>query len=104
LKFKLLGEGKEIAKTLDPQSRITTYTTKISADEVFATATFLVVPPTKKTAAHLVTQVRLYNAATEGLIAECANYDSIVGEQNLGVGVCSGSIGSAQYGLTLSSP
>ena len=102
LKFKTLGNGGRVDTTLTAGGKITTSSTDVLAPEVTATATFLIVPATAKAAAYVVTQVRVYNAKTQGLIAECANYDTIGAERAVGVGVCSGVIGGDQYGLTLS--
>ena len=101
LKFRRLGDGMSIATVLQSKSKIDTYSTKIVANEIYATVTFIVVPSTPKIDAYLTTQIRVYNARTGGLIAECANYAGIRGENGLGVGVCSGVIGGGQFGLTL---
>jgi hypothetical protein len=102
LKFKNLGTGGKIDTTLTAGGKIVTSSTDVLAPEVTATATFLIVPTTVKVPAYIVTQVRIYNVKTKGLIAECANYDTIGAEHAVGVGVCSGVIGEDQYGLTLS--
>lgn len=101
LKFRPLGDPAPIDAALEPKTDLESQSVRISAKEILATATFLLVPATAKRDAYLSTQVRLYDARTRGLIAECANYDGIRGENGLGVGVCSGVIGPNQYGLTL---
>jgi hypothetical protein len=101
LKFRPLGTGAAISATLIPDAKLGTYSTRISAIEVLATATFLLVPATDREKGYVVTQVRVYDARTNGLIAECAAYSSL-SETSPGTGVCSGVIGPNQFGLTLS--
>lgn len=101
LKFRRLGDGAAIDVVLFPRSTPAKAVRTIADASVFATATFLLVPAAKGEAPYLVTQVRLFDARTKGLIAECANYDSVPGERAPGVGVCSGVIGADQFGLTL---
>ncbi|GEM_PF-3525972 len=102
LKFKLLGDGLTIHHDLAVTAEVRPYTIHLAADPVTATAIFIRAPAKGAEPAYFVTQVQIFDAHTGGLIAECANDDSIGAGAALGVGVCSGIIGNAQYGLTLS--
>jgi hypothetical protein len=101
LDFRRIGNGVLVSAELEESGPLSKYITHIDSREVSAALTFLWVPATSNERSFIVTQVRLFNTATGTLIAECANYDSIVGERAPGVGVCSGVIGDTQFGLTL---
>lgn len=101
LKFRRIGSGARLEKTLAPSDRIGRATMKVAADEITATVAFTRVPGSAGAASYLATEVRVYDGATRALIAECANYDSL-SEASPGVGVCSGVKGTEQFGLSLS--
>ncbi len=101
LKFRRLGPGAHLEKTLPPSTRIVRATARVDGGEIYATVTFTRIPAAAEASSYLATEARVYDATTGGLLAECANYDSLA-EASPGVGVCSGTKGAEQFGLSLS--
>jgi hypothetical protein len=103
LKFTLLGEATPVEAKLEYARGRDTAERTVEGGELSAEILFLIVQPRAPERPFVSTQTQIYHRDF-GLIAECANYDSVEGEFAIGVGVCSGVVDGVQYGISFSKP
>jgi hypothetical protein len=103
LKFTKLGGTHLLEARLESIRGRDIVRRALEGGEITAEISFLLVLPESPELPFVVTQAEIYHAEF-GLIAECANYDSVEGELAIGVGVCSGVVDGTQYGVSFSKP
>ncbi len=103
LEFKLIGRPQKVEASLDRRTPTEKVEVDVGAEELKATVKFFLVFPRPDSGdePYVSVQTRVFHP-TKGFIAECANFDPISRPRGIGVGVCSGVVGTRQFGVSLS--
>lgn len=103
LEFKLIGPPQKVEASVDRANPTAKVDVDVGDDELKATVKFFLVFPRPNTGdePYVSVQTRIFHPE-KGFIAECANFDPIARPRGIGVGVCSGVVGTRQFGVSLS--
>ncbi len=103
LEFEEIGKPQAVSASLTRANPRKTVPVEISKKDLFAIVRlFLAFPhPDSGNEPYVNVQTRIFHP-TRGLIAECANFDTLHRPRGIGVGACSGVVGNRQFGVTLS--